>query len=112
MRDGKVIQIGTPEEIVVSPVDEYVEDFVKGISRLKVVQAKSIMQSVQDYEKKNGKLCDEPESVRDDELLNKLIEKSKSKNKPLVVKDSKNQIIGVITHADLLKAVIEGGDGE
>ena len=46
MRDGKVIQIGTPEEIVVSPADEYVADFVKGISRLKVVQAKSIMQSV------------------------------------------------------------------
>ncbi|MDA9598857.1 glycine betaine/L-proline ABC transporter ATP-binding protein, partial [Candidatus Pelagibacter sp.] len=49
MRDGKVIQIGTPEEIVVSPADEYVADFVKGISRLKVVQAKSIMQSVEAY---------------------------------------------------------------
>ena len=44
MRDGMVIQIGTPEEIVVNPADEYVADFVKGISRLKVVQAKTIMQ--------------------------------------------------------------------
>ena len=112
MRDGKVIQIGTPEEIVVSPADEYVADFVKGISRLKVVQAKSIMQSVEAYEKKHGKLWDDPESVNDNELLSKLIEKSKSKNKPLVVKNSKSQIIGVITQADLLKAVIEGSDGE
>ena len=112
MRDGKVIQIGTPEEIVVSPADEYVADFVKGISRLKVVQAKSIMQSVEAYEKKHGKLWDDPESVNDNELLSKLIEKSKSKDKPLVVKNSKNQIIGVITQADLLKAVIEGSDGE
>ena len=110
MRDGKVIQIGTPEEIVVSPADEYVADFVKGISRLKVVQAKSIMQSVESYEKKHGKLWDNPESVQDDELLSKLIEKSK--DKPLIVKSSNKKIIGVITQADLLKAVIEGGDGE
>ena len=33
-----------------------VADFVKGISRLKVVQAKSIMQSVESFENKNGKL--------------------------------------------------------
>ena len=112
MRDGKVIQIGTPEEIVVNPADEYVADFVKGISRLKVVQAKSIMQSVEAYEKKHGKLWDDPESVRDNELLSGLIEKSKSKDKPLIVKDLKNQVIGVITQADLLKAVIEGSDGE
>ena len=110
MRDGKVIQIGTPEEIVVNPADEYVADFVKGISRLKVVQAKSIMQSIETYEKKHGKLWDDPESVKDNELLSGLIEKSK--DKPLVVKNPKNQVIGVITQADLLKAVIEGGDGE
>ena len=87
-------------------------EFGKGISRLKVVQAKSMMQSVEDYEKKHGKLWDDPESVQDDELLSKLIEKSKSKDKPQVVKNSKNQIIGVITQSDLLKAVIEGADGE
>jgi glycine betaine/proline transport system ATP-binding protein len=112
MRDGKVIQIGTPEEIVVNPADEYVADFVKGISRLKVVQAKSIMQSVEAYEKKNGKLWDNPESVQENELLNRIIEKSKSKDKPLAVKDARNQVIGVITQSDLLKAVIEGSDGE
>jgi len=112
MRDGKVIQIGTPEEIVINPADEYVADFVKGISRLKVVQAKSIMQSVEAYEKKNGKLWDDPESVQENDLLSKLIEKAKSKDKPLIVKNSKNEVIGVITQGDLLKAVIEGSDGE
>ena len=49
MRDGEVVQIGTPEQIVVNPSDEYVADFVKGISRLKVVQAKTIMQSIEEY---------------------------------------------------------------
>ena len=112
MRDGKVIQIGTPEEIVVSPADEYVADFVKGISRLKVVQAKSIMQSVELYERKNGTLLKDLQSVDEHELLSKLIEISKSKEEPIVVKNVNKQIIGVISQSDLLTAVVEGGDGE
>ena len=112
MRDGKVIQIGTPEEIVVNPADEYVADFVKGISRLKVVQAKTIMQSVESYENSNGKLIENLQSVDEHELLSKLIEVSKSKDKPLVVKNNKEKNVGVITQSDLLKAVIEGSDGE
>ena len=112
MRDGKVIQIGTPEEIVVSPADEYVADFVKGISRLKVVQAKTIMQSIENYESANGKLDENNQSVGENELLSKLIELSKSSKGPLIVKDNNQNNIGVLTQSDLLKAVIEGGDGE
>ena len=112
MRDGKVIQIGTPEEIVVNPADDYVADFVKGISRLKVVQAKSIMQSVGSFESQNGKIQKDFEIVDEHDLLSKLIETSKSKDKPIVVQNNQKQIIGVITQSDLLKAVIEGGDGE
>ena len=87
-------------------------DFVKGISRLKVVQAKSIMQSIEKFEKNNGKLSEDLEVVREDDLLSKLIETSASKDKPVIVHNSQNQIVGVISQADLLKAVIEGGDGE
>ena len=112
MRDGKVIQIGTPEEIVVSPADEYVADFVKGISRLKVVQAKTIMQSIESYESANGKLNQNSNNVGENELLSKLIELSKSSEGPLVVKDNNQNNVGVLTQSDLLKAVIEGGDGE
>ena len=112
MRDGKVIQIGTPEEIVVSPADEYVADFVKGISRLKVVQAKTIMQSIESYESANGKLNENSNSVGENELLSKLIELSKSSEGPLLVKDNNQNNVGVLTQSDLLKAVIEGGDGE
>ena len=112
MRDGKVIQIGTPEEIVVSPADEYVADFVKGISRLKVVQAKTIMQSIESYENANGKLDENSNSVGENELLSKLIELSKSSEGPLLVKDNNQNNVGVLTQSDLLKAVIEGGDGE
>ena len=67
MRDGAVVQIGTPEEIVVNPADEYVADFVKGISRLKVVQAKTIMKSTKDYENKFGTLDNDNETVNENE---------------------------------------------
>ena len=91
---------------------ELITDFVKGISRLKVVQAKSIMQTVESYERKNGKISNDLQSVDQYELLSKLIETSKSKNEPMVVKEENKQIIGVITQSDLLTAVVEGGDGE
>ena len=112
MRDGMVVQIGTPEEIVVNPADKYVAEFVKGISRLKVVQAKTIMQSIKDYENKFGTLGDDNELVDENDLLSKLIETSISKDKPIVVSNKSDQKIGVITQSDLLKAVVEGNDSE
>ena len=112
MRDGMVVQIGTPEEIVVNPIDAYVADFVKGISRLKVVQAKTIMQPLKDYENKFGLLDKDNEQVNENDLLNKLIETSVSKDKPIIVLNKNNEKIGVITQSDLLKAVVEGNEGE
>ena len=43
MRDGEIIQEGSPEEIVTLPTDEYVTEFVRDVSRGKVIQAKAIM---------------------------------------------------------------------
>lgn len=43
MKDGKIVQIGSPEEILTEPSDEYIEDFVKDIDRTKIMQAKDIM---------------------------------------------------------------------
>ena len=43
MRDGEIIQEGSPEQIVTLPTDDYVTDFVRDVSRAKVIQAKAIM---------------------------------------------------------------------
>ena len=43
MRDGEIVQIGTPEEILTNPANEYVEDFVEGVDRGKIISASSIM---------------------------------------------------------------------
>ena len=112
MRDGMVVQIGTPEEIVVNPADEYVADFVKGISRLKVVQAKTIMKSIKEYENKFGKLDNNNELVNENEVLSKLIEISVTKDKPIIVTNKNNEKIGFISQSDILKAVVEGNENE
>ena len=112
MRDGRVVQIGTPEEIVVNPSDEYVADFVKGISRLKVVQAKTIMQPIEQYKKNFGENLSNNEKVNENDILSKLIETSVSKDKPIVVLNDHNTEVGIITQSDLLKAVVEGNENE
>ena len=112
MRDGRVVQIGTPEEIVVNPSDDYVADFVKGISRLKVVQAKTIMQPIEQYKKNFGENLNNNEKVNENDILSKLIETSVSKDKPIVVVNDLNTEVGIITQSDLLKAVVEGNENE
>jgi len=42
---GKLVQVGTPVEIVMNPADDYVEAFVKDVNRAKVLKAKIIMKS-------------------------------------------------------------------
>ncbi len=43
MRDGKVIQVGTPEEIMMNPANDYVERFIEGIDLSHVLTASTIM---------------------------------------------------------------------
>ena len=110
MRDGKVIQVGTPEQIVTKPADEYVEDFVKGISRLKVVEAKSIMQSLEKFKKENGQLPKNVIRMKETDILSKLIEQSVSRNSSIIVTDKNDNDLGIITQKELLKSAVEGQD--
>ena len=49
MKDGVLVQIGTPEEIVWKPIVDYVADFVSGISRLNLFSAHRIMVPLEKY---------------------------------------------------------------
>ena len=43
MKDGAIIQIGTPEQLVLNPATDYVEEFTQGIPRAKVLSARALM---------------------------------------------------------------------
>lgn len=43
MKDGSVVQIGKPEEIMMNPANEYVERFVEDVDLSKVLTASSVM---------------------------------------------------------------------
>ncbi len=44
MRDGRIVQIGTTEEILNSPADDYVRSFVQGVDRSRVLTAENVME--------------------------------------------------------------------
>ncbi len=104
MKDGALVQIGTPEEIVTKPVDGYVTEFVKGISRLTLVRAHTVMQPIETYhgateEDLSGFPTTSPEAD-----LNELINLSVGTDRPiLILKDKKP--IGIVTKRNLLRGI-------
>ncbi|CUH42629.1 quaternary amine ABC transporter ATP-binding protein [Ruegeria atlantica] len=107
MRDGKMVQIGSAEDIVMHPADDYVADFVAGISRLKVVHAHAAMQPLDSYLATHGPLPADIDRVDHNETLSTLITRAIDDERPVLVSEG-GEDRGVITRADLLRTVIEG----
>ena len=107
MRDGRVVQIGTAEDIVMNPADDYVADFVAGISRLKVVRAHAVMRPLETLSKTGADIADTAPRVNESESLSTLIRLAIDDDTPILVEDG-GVDIGVITRADLLRTVVEG----
>ncbi len=107
MRDGRVVQIGTAEDIVMHPADDYVAEFVAGISRLKVVHAHAVMQNVDDYVATHPALPSHAPEVPGNETLSKIIDVAIGTDAPIKVVDD-GKTVGVITREALLKTVVEG----
>ena len=106
MKDGKLVQIGTPEDIVTNPADDYVADFVAGISRLHLVYAHTVMWPYEEFKgsRPDVDLTGCPTASLDSDL-NSLID-------IMVSTDSKNICImedqaclGVVTRGGLLRAI-------
>ncbi len=99
MKDGIIVQIGTPEEIVTTPADAYVRDFVQGISRLKLVRARTIMAPLNGHGAPEGA----PRVSAEDDL-DALIEVSVGSDQPLVVQQD-GRDIGLIDKTTLLRGI-------
>lgn len=92
MKDGSIVQIGTPEEILVNPANDYVEKFVEDVDRSKVLTAHNIMKR--------------PETVNIDKhgprvALERMREEGLSS---MFVTDSKRNLKGYITADDASEA--------
>ena len=108
MKDGRIVQIGTPEEIVTQPADEYVRDFVEGISKLKLVFAHSIMVPIDEYTSLRPENHDTSPRAHHGTDLDQLIDISTATENVIVITDDTGMDVGVIDRATLLKG-IQGG---
>ena len=84
MEGGKIVQIGSPEDIVSNPVSDYVAQFVASMNPLKVLSCASLMRPIEELENVDGK----------------------SQTKVL---DSKNQCVCTLDENGVLNKVIHAG---
>ncbi|AOC89827.1 glycine/proline betaine ABC transporter ATP-binding protein OpuAA [Bacillus sp. L381] len=92
MKDGNIVQIGTPEEILMSPSNEYVEKFVEDVDLSKVLTAGHIMKRA--------------ETVRIDKGPRVALQLMKNLGiSSIYAVDKQKKLLGVIHAADAKKAV-------
>ncbi len=111
MKDGRIIQIGTPEDIVTNPADDYVADFVASISRLKFVHAASLMQNPDTYIAEYGPLPQNAPKVSANADLNTLIDTAIEWPGAIIVEDA-GKTLGVIDRVDIMRGIQGNGGSE
>ena len=106
MKDGEIVQTGTPEDIVTNPADAYVADFVAGISKLKLVFAHTVMEPVEAYQARAGALpaIDQCPQTHPEEDLDALVGLSVDQENPIMIMDS-GKPVGVVTKDALLRGI-------
>ena len=97
MRDGAIVQLGTPEELVGSPADEYVANFVRDIPRSHVLTLRWIMRDARQGEE-DGPRLDIRTTVRN---AVPLIVQSE---KPVCAVDD-GRVVGVVDKEAVLTAI-------
>jgi glycine betaine/proline transport system ATP-binding protein len=106
MKDGVLVQIGTPEEIVTKPADDYVADFVAGISRLHLVYAHSVMRPKEMILQRNpGMELNACPIARPDTDLNDLIDIMIQTDKKYICIMDDDACVGIVTRSGLLRGI-------
>ena len=102
---GKLVQVGTPVEIIMNPADDYVKAFVKDVNRSKVVKAKIIMtpsNQFKDKNKSNNRI-----KVNEDQFLEEFLSKIVCSDTTVEVVDKKGDIKGYITNKELETSLVK-----
>jgi glycine betaine/proline transport system ATP-binding protein len=102
MRDGRVVQQGTPEELVGSPADEYVANFVRDIPRSHVLTLRWIMREPRPGEE-NGPKLDVGTTVK------RAVAVISNSEQPVCAVEN-GKVVGVVDKAAALAAIAGEGD--
>ena len=108
MRDGEIVQTGTPEQIIMDPADEYVSDFVAGISRINLIRAHSLTTPLQEAKARGVVIPNDAPEMDGEATLKQLIEVSTGTQGVIIVKNGDGRKLGVVTKNDLLRGVVMG----
>jgi glycine betaine/proline transport system ATP-binding protein len=100
MRDGAIVQLGTPEELVGSPADEYVENFTRDIPRSHVLTLRWIMREPGPSDPIDGPRLDVATTMR------KAVPVLAASEKPVCCIEDE-QIVGIVDREAVLLAIAE-----
>lgn len=101
MRDGRIVQIGTPTEIVLKPVDDYVREFSKDVVKGRHARISSVLRPLSDAPET---MPDDP-GIRQDMTLEAALAACISLYDPVPVHDASGKVIGVVHPSDLAAAL-------
>lgn len=101
MKDGEFVQIGTPEQIVAHPVNDYVREFTKDVPRVKVLTARSVMKPVHDKTALIGK------AIAIDTTLEALIPLTVDSDQGLPIVDHEENLVGVVDRKAVMLALAD-----
>lgn len=103
MRDGEIVQLGAPNDVVLNPADAFVREFTQDVRLHGMVTAASIMDS--SPEALAGPFEDRY-VVREDAVLDELVPAGLSATQPLQVVDESGELVGVIPLQRLARAMV------
>jgi glycine betaine/proline transport system ATP-binding protein len=99
MRDGEVVQVGRPDEVVGAPADDYVKDFVSEVPKSHVLTLRWVMRDPEPGEAESGPVLQADRIVRDAarEVL--------AAHGPVRVFDG-DKLVGIVDDEDILRVVV------
>ena len=102
LNHGKLVQVGTPVDIIMNPADDYVKAFVKDVNRTKVIKAKTIMKSKENV---NGIDKNNLVTVKEDQFIEEFLPQVVCTNANCEVIDKSGKVKGYITNKELQKTL-------
>ncbi|HMM63327.1 MAG TPA: betaine/proline/choline family ABC transporter ATP-binding protein [Mesorhizobium sp.] len=103
MKDGAVVQAGTPEDIVLNPASAYVAEFTRNVARAKVVRAASLMRAADEQARRANGL-----EVQARATIAEAAPLFGESDQRLRVVDADGTTIGVLERADVVDLMMRG----